>query len=237
MPQYISSDCLGVHKQCCRSILFSMPMLQVVDSTSKRPPRSETLHVFTSGADGMRGLTAPSPLRHGSGISGSMRMTRQAMWSAVIVHTLGRSFERWVISSYFQFFWLFLPEQFVCLAGLQQSRCASFQSDAWHWKRRSLDPGSGPETFFMMYHTFQAQQATVGAGEGEGEGKSGRPPGSRRISTSNACIECRRRKIRCDGKSPCGQCLWYQQPELCTYSKPTQRVVPSRKYGPVLCSC
>ncbi|RMZ70845.1 fungal specific transcription factor domain-containing [Pyrenophora seminiperda CCB06] len=59
--------------------------------------------------------------------------------------------------------------------------------------------------------------------------KPSRPPGSRRISTSNACVECRRRKIRCDGTQPCGQCQWYQHPEACGYSKPAQRVVPSRK--------
>ncbi|KAK6412654.1 hypothetical protein LTR95_017946 [Oleoguttula sp. CCFEE 5521] len=57
----------------------------------------------------------------------------------------------------------------------------------------------------------------------------GRPGGPRRISTSNACVECRRRKIRCDGLKPCGQCQWYQHPEACAYSKPTQRVIPSRK--------
>ncbi|KAK4632622.1 Lactose regulatory protein LAC9 [Fulvia fulva] len=79
-----------------------------------------------------------------------------------------------------------------------------------------------------MYHTFQAG-STSGAPEGEG-GKATRPVGgSRRISTSNACVECRRRKIRCDGTQPCGQCQWYQHPELCAYSKPAQRVVPSRK--------
>lgn len=59
--------------------------------------------------------------------------------------------------------------------------------------------------------------------------KPSRGTGSRRISTSNACVECRRRKIRCDGTQPCGQCQWYQHPEACGYSKPAQRVVPSRK--------
>lgn len=79
-----------------------------------------------------------------------------------------------------------------------------------------------------MYHTFQAATPAVGAEETI-VGKGGRPGGPRRISTSNACVECRRRKIRCDGLKPCGQCQWYQHPEACAYSKPTQRVVPSRK--------
>ena len=66
-----------------------------------------------------------------------------------------------------------------------------------------------------MFHTFQssAGQRTP-AGEGEFAGKPTRSTGSRRISTSNACVECRRRKIRCDGTQPCGQCVWYQHPEV-----------------------
>ncbi|KAF1995736.1 hypothetical protein P154DRAFT_335463 [Amniculicola lignicola CBS 123094] len=81
-----------------------------------------------------------------------------------------------------------------------------------------------------MFHTFQS---SVGLQQGaEGDANSNKPAratGSRRISTSNACVECRRRKIRCDGTQPCGQCQWYQHPEACGYSKPAQRVVPSRK--------
>ncbi|KAF2143423.1 uncharacterized protein K452DRAFT_286252 [Aplosporella prunicola CBS 121167] len=97
-----------------------------------------------------------------------------------------------------------------------------------------------------MFHTFQSSAAlkspgageaaaTGGGGAGAPEGTNNKPPvsvrsgGSRRISTSNACVECRRRKIRCDGTQPCGQCLWYQHPEACSYSKPAQRIVPSRK--------
>ncbi|KAF1348352.1 hypothetical protein EJ07DRAFT_169615 [Lizonia empirigonia] len=81
-----------------------------------------------------------------------------------------------------------------------------------------------------MFHTFQsAAGQRQPAGEGDFAGKPTRSTGSRRISTSNACVECRRRKIRCDGMQPCGQCQWYQHPEACNYSKPAQRVVPSRK--------
>ncbi|XP_014554168.1 hypothetical protein COCVIDRAFT_18024 [Bipolaris victoriae FI3] len=81
-----------------------------------------------------------------------------------------------------------------------------------------------------MFHTFQSSVGVrLPGGESESPGKPSRHPGSRRISTSNACVECRRRKIRCDGLQPCGQCQWYQHPEACGYSKPAQRVVPSRK--------
>ncbi|KAF2641895.1 hypothetical protein P280DRAFT_541382 [Massarina eburnea CBS 473.64] len=81
-----------------------------------------------------------------------------------------------------------------------------------------------------MFHTFQSSAGLRSPGAEDGNGsKPARTAGSRRISTSNACIECRRRKIRCDGSQPCGQCQWYQHPEACGYSKPAQRVVPSRK--------
>ncbi|KAF1947462.1 hypothetical protein EJ02DRAFT_429894 [Clathrospora elynae] len=81
-----------------------------------------------------------------------------------------------------------------------------------------------------MFHTFQSSAGMRSPGaDTDSSGKPSRPPGSRRISTSNACVECRRRKIRCDGTQPCGQCQWYQHPEACGYSKPAQRVVPSRK--------
>lgn len=82
-----------------------------------------------------------------------------------------------------------------------------------------------------MFHTFQSSVGLRSPGA-DGDGSASKPAraaGSRRISTSNACVECRRRKIRCDGSQPCGQCQWYQHPEACGYSKPAQRVVPSRK--------
>ncbi|KAG8629878.1 hypothetical protein KVT40_001497 [Elsinoe batatas] len=79
-----------------------------------------------------------------------------------------------------------------------------------------------------MFHTFQAASAPTPA-LGNGDTTSGKSKdGSRRISTTNACLECRRRKIRCDGSLPCSQCQWYHHPEACKYTKPTQRVVPSR---------
>ncbi|KAF2816058.1 uncharacterized protein BDZ99DRAFT_406510 [Mytilinidion resinicola] len=86
-----------------------------------------------------------------------------------------------------------------------------------------------------MFHTFQSSVALRSPGSAGDLGEQAKPAarstGSRRISTSNACVECRRRKIRCDGTQPCGQCRWYQHPEACAYSKPAQRVVPSRNYN------
>ncbi|OLN97553.1 Lactose regulatory protein LAC9-like protein 1 [Colletotrichum chlorophyti] len=61
---------------------------------------------------------------------------------------------------------------------------------------------------------------------------SGKPAGStasKRITTPHACAECKRRKIRCDGQQPCGQCLSSRAPKRCFYDKHRQRVIPSRK--------
>lgn len=79
----------------------------------------------------------------------------------------------------------------------------------------------------MSYHTFQVASTT---GEAKEAGRHRRPLASRRVSTSLACIECRRRKIRCDGARPCQQCLWYQHPEQCEYPRSVRKVIPSRTY-------
>ncbi|KAH7110845.1 fungal-specific transcription factor domain-containing protein [Dendryphion nanum] len=82
-----------------------------------------------------------------------------------------------------------------------------------------------------MSATFQSSVGlrSPGANSGGAATQTIRATGSRRVLTSNACIECRRRKIRCDGTQPCGQCQWNQHPRACSYSKPTQRFIPSRK--------
>jgi hypothetical protein len=84
-----------------------------------------------------------------------------------------------------------------------------------------------------MFTTFQTTavglRAAAGADVAVPIKAAARSNASRRITTTNACVECRRRKIRCDGVQPCGQCQWYQHPEACSYAKPVQRVVPSRK--------
>lgn len=53
---------------------------------------------------------------------------------------------------------------------------------------------------------------------------------TKRITTPHACAECKRRKIRCDGRQPCGQCVGCRSPKPCYYDKHRQRVIPSRKY-------
>jgi hypothetical protein len=58
---------------------------------------------------------------------------------------------------------------------------------------------------------------------------------TKRITTPHACAECKRRKIRCDGRQPCGQCLGCRSPKPCYYDKHRQRVIPSRKCASPVC--
>ncbi|KAM6525410.1 hypothetical protein FALCPG4_010957 [Fusarium falciforme] len=77
------------------------------------------------------------------------------------------------------------------------------------------------------FHTFQG----VIPKKQPAPSSSTRPrvAGARRITTPHACTECKRRKIRCDGKLPCGQCITSRAPKSCSYDKHRQRLIPSRK--------
>ncbi|KFY68351.1 hypothetical protein V496_01148 [Pseudogymnoascus sp. VKM F-4515 (FW-2607)] len=81
-----------------------------------------------------------------------------------------------------------------------------------------------------MFHTFQGLAPPRPAAEVAQEApKPATNGGSKRITTPHACAECKRRKIRCDGRQPCGQCLGCRSPKPCYYDKHRQRVIPSRK--------
>ncbi|KAF2163058.1 hypothetical protein M409DRAFT_68696 [Zasmidium cellare ATCC 36951] len=69
-----------------------------------------------------------------------------------------------------------------------------------------------------MYHVFTARD------EEADEEPNKRPAApSRRISTTHACTECRRRKLRCGGSQPCQQCRWSRTPQLCTFAQPARK--------------
>ncbi|KAF3798696.1 Activator of stress protein 1 [Colletotrichum gloeosporioides] len=80
-----------------------------------------------------------------------------------------------------------------------------------------------------MFHTFQGVTPRKPSNEPQDNGKTPGSTGSKRITTPHACAECKRRKIRCDGQQPCGQCLSSRAPKRCFYDKHRQRVIPSRK--------
>lgn len=48
---------------------------------------------------------------------------------------------------------------------------------------------------------------------------------------NKTCSECRRRKIRCDGNQPCGQCIYYEVPD-CQYVIRKRRKLTSRSQRP-----
>ncbi|PKS05855.1 hypothetical protein jhhlp_007522 [Lomentospora prolificans] len=80
-----------------------------------------------------------------------------------------------------------------------------------------------------MFHTFQGVTPRKPSLDSQDTGKPSNTTGSKRITTPHACAECKRRKIRCDGQQPCGQCLSSRAPKRCFYDKHRQRVIPSRK--------
>lgn len=91
-----------------------------------------------------------------------------------------------------------------------------------------MAPSSVP-TQGGMFHTFQGVTPRKPAADSQDNGKAPGAPVSKRITTPHACAECKRRKIRCDGQQPCGQCLSSRAPKRCFYDKHRQRVIPSRK--------
>ncbi|EJT74972.1 hypothetical protein GGTG_08810 [Gaeumannomyces tritici R3-111a-1] len=80
-----------------------------------------------------------------------------------------------------------------------------------------------------MFHTFQGVTPRKPSTDSQGSPKTGGTNTAKRITTPHACAECKRRKIRCDGQQPCGQCLSSRAPKRCFYDKHRQRVIPSRK--------
>ncbi|KAK4137448.1 hypothetical protein BT67DRAFT_109558 [Trichocladium antarcticum] len=75
-----------------------------------------------------------------------------------------------------------------------------------------------------------AQSSTQAAGRFESEDASGpqdagadtsNMPLQKRRRVTRACDECRRKKIKCDGKQPCTHCSVYSYE--CTYDKPSNR--------------
>ncbi|KAI6782708.1 putative transcriptional regulatory protein-like protein [Emericellopsis cladophorae] len=92
-----------------------------------------------------------------------------------------------------------------------------------------MAPTAHPPTQGGMFHTFQGVTPRKTLTEASDGGKSNSNSGNKRITTPHACAECKRRKIRCDGQQPCGQCLSSRAPKRCFYDKHRQRVIPSRK--------
>ncbi|GAO19012.1 hypothetical protein UVI_02036360 [Ustilaginoidea virens] len=52
-----------------------------------------------------------------------------------------------------------------------------------------------------------------------------------RSRIANACDGCKARKVKCDGKSPCGYCAGHQRPQSCHYSPQRPRRPTRQKLG------
>lgn len=50
---------------------------------------------------------------------------------------------------------------------------------------------------------------------------------NRRVNRS--CIECTRRKIKCDGRQPCGSCVYYRAADSCEFRQRSRRNAVSRR--------
>ena len=57
---------------------------------------------------------------------------------------------------------------------------------------------------------------------------SSEPPLTVNKKINKSCLECRRRKIRCDGNQPCEKCIYYQIP-LCQFKTRKQRKFSSHR--------
>ena len=49
----------------------------------------------------------------------------------------------------------------------------------------------------------------------------------RKSRQTKACYPCRRRKVKCDFRNPCGMCLKREHPELCSF-RPRQATLHSQ---------
>lgn len=50
---------------------------------------------------------------------------------------------------------------------------------------------------------------------------------SRKVNRS--CLECTRRKVKCDGGLPCGSCVYYRCADACGYRQRSKRNAVSRR--------
>jgi hypothetical protein len=85
------------------------------------------------------------------------------------------------------------------------------------WPAGPDGSNSGRPKNMSMYHTFRAAPSPSFAGT------------EKRISTSTACLECRRKKTRCGGGQPCQQCTSVDRAEMCKYAKKGRRTMASRR--------
>ncbi|KAF2738942.1 hypothetical protein EJ04DRAFT_519888 [Polyplosphaeria fusca] len=111
----------------------------------------------------------------------------------------------------------------------------------WHCAQQSSSriaelPVRNPRLSLSSVTTTCAPSLITAASLPEGEGPSRFSPASvkdwhpRRKSVSNACERCRRRKIRCDGDTPCATCKRFSLPCIRT-QKPREAIASEHQYA------
>ncbi|KAL7894890.1 fungal-specific transcription factor domain-containing protein [Trichoderma sp. SZMC 28014] len=82
-----------------------------------------------------------------------------------------------------------------------------------------------------MFYTFQGVKgkAVDRSPQSSSDGNRSQDAGGKAGKSLHACLECQRRKIRCDGKQPCNRCQSSRSRRRCVYEQHRQRLVPSRK--------
>ncbi|KAI9146959.1 Lactose regulatory protein LAC9 [Paramyrothecium foliicola] len=90
-------------------------------------------------------------------------------------------------------------------------------------KANRPDPGDAG-----IFYNFQVD-GIAPRKEPSAKAKAAASSDNKPIKTTHACVECKRRKIRCDGGQPCHQCLLNRIQKRCLYDKRRPRVLTSRK--------
>ncbi|KAH7144116.1 fungal-specific transcription factor domain-containing protein [Dactylonectria estremocensis] len=79
-----------------------------------------------------------------------------------------------------------------------------------------------------MFYQFQGVQ-DVQESDTSPQYKGDKSQGAKPTKGLHACVECQRRKIRCDGSQPCHPCRSRRSQKRCVYDQHRQRLLPSRK--------
>ncbi|OZJ02364.1 hypothetical protein BZG36_04478 [Bifiguratus adelaidae] len=107
--------------------------------------------------------------------------------------------------------------------GERASPHPAFSSIFKDFTRRNADDIRGAMNYVLSFD--QQEPAAPAKAEIRGPGRQT----TKDTKIKNACSECKRRKVRCDGTHPCYHCRWYKIPERCFYPRPQPRPSLSRK--------
>jgi hypothetical protein len=91
--------------------------------------------------------------------------------------------------------------------GSSREDASSPVSPAWDPQRSYTEASSG------RVGTDLSNELAEGEADGDGTDSRNDTPLQKRRRVTRACDECRRKKIKCDGKQPCSHCTIYSYGE------------------------